>query len=114
MTGTCRCPPGVGGAHCEDGGCLWSGRGLHLSAVPPLSVSLPRGRGGEDTEEALSFEFAAFSGACVVADGEDVAEKQHFWNGFSRQGVSSPFLEAFKECCMMGGWDLQKGSLPGL
>lgn len=60
VTGTCRCPPGVGGAHCEDGGCLGSGRGHRLSAAPPPSVVLPRGWGGKDTEEAPSFQVCYF------------------------------------------------------
>lgn len=55
VAGACRCPPGVSGAHCEDGGCSPSGLGLSLGAqegkAPPLSSLRSRGRAGRPLRE---------------------------------------------------------------
>lgn len=93
------------GASGVDGGTASQQHPLRLLSFPEAGEARTRRR-------PRVSKFATFPGAYVVADGDDLTEKQHFWNGFSWQVVSSPFLEAFKEHYRMGGWDLQKGSLP--
>lgn len=95
VTGACRCPPGVGGAHCEDGGCspsLTSGfilgvevRGRHhLLAPGPLSPAVVGKvtvwyRGSPLVQGALGYHWL-FSQGLTNAGGEDLWEEQHFCN----------------------------------